>query len=101
MNQLNLYEQNKPRTLDLLRKEARHLCYKYGFVTADTLRDHIGDAMPSWLDMRIIGAALMDRKMFIAGDFVKTKRKTSHGRYIRRFTLNRNWKKNIITPSRY
>ena len=86
--QLSIFEKNKPALTEYLRRQARHLCNKYGSVTADTLRDFVGESLPTWCDKRIVGSVLAS-KDFKAVDFVKTKRSTSHGRLIRRFRLRR------------
>ena len=85
---ISLFEQNKPKWVEYLRRQARHLCYKHGFVTADSLREFCGNSLPSWMDMRIIGGVLSS-KDFQPIEFVKTERKTSHGRFIRKFKLRR------------
>lgn len=87
---LTFYEENRKQTLELIRKEARHLCYKYGRVTADMIRNHLGEALPSFIDKRIIGCALRGSPDLIGtGEYTKSTVKTSHGRPIQVFKLRR------------
>lgn len=87
--QLSFYEENKARTLEAIRRTARHICYEKGSVTTDDIREHMGDMLPSFLDMRIMGAALGDKSMFQCVGYTKTRRKSSHGRPIGIFKIIR------------
>jgi len=85
---MSLFEKNRRAYVGYARRQARHLCYKFGRVTIDDLRNFIEDSIPAWMDRRFLGAVLVSPE-FIPFGFIKTKRKSSHGRLIRIFRLRR------------
>jgi len=69
-----------------LLKRARYCCHRWGWVTADLLRENSRDIQVK--DKRIYGSVLRN-KCFEAGDYITSKVKSSHSRPIKRWKLKK------------
>lgn len=89
---MSLFEKTNPELLEYLRREARHLCYKYGSCAIDDLREHIGEGRLQMLIQRsgksptILGA-VFSKGMFKQVASRKSRVTGCHGRPIGIFKL--------------